>query len=365
MTRKPESLPGYSSHTFRRLKGEGKLWHSLSSRVPRAISGLADSLPLVENMVGLKLIILNKRKFAHTSFLAFFCASAFIPAVILFFSVIQGAFNNVYAESAPQRIISMSPAITEILFAIGAGDKVVGVTDFCVYPPEAAKLPKLGGILNPNIEAMISIRPDLIIHHYDSVKIQDFAKTMGVEYLPVKLTDLNSILDSIQKIGRKIDLADNAEKLAMKLKTDIDFYKNKLKPYRKKSVLLLLGDSDDPMRDLYAAGRNTFLGELLDIAGGENIIPETFAEYPKVSREYIIKKSPEAIIIAGPMANLSSGQKQINLRRWARFPTIRAVKNNNIHFIGNDYILIPGPRLISLIEQFAKRIHPKLFANSN
>ena len=110
-------------------------------------------------MIGLKLFILNKRKYSHRSYFAIFCAAAFIPAIILFFSVIQGALNAVYAESAPQRIISMSPAITEILFEIGAGDKVVGVTDFCVYPPKAAKLPKLGGILNPNVEVMISIRP--------------------------------------------------------------------------------------------------------------------------------------------------------------------------------------------------------------
>ncbi len=277
----------------------------------------------------------------------------------------MGAINEVRAESAPHRIISMSPAITEILFKIGAGKRVVGVTDYCAYPPEAAKLPKLGGILNPNVERMISIKPDLIIHHYDSIKIQDFAIKLGVESLPVKLTTLNSILDSIQKIGQKLDLLDSAKMLRLKLENEINFYKSKLKSQRKKSVLLLLGDSDDPMRDLYAAGRNTFLGELLSLAGGDNIIPETLAEYPKVSREYIIHKSPEAIIIAGPMAKLSHEQKKANIKRWAKFTTVRAVKNNNIHYIGHDYILIPGPRLIKLIDQFAKSIHPSLFKKNN
>jgi len=285
--------------------------------------------------------------------------------IILFAAVMVGAINEVRAEYAPHRIISMSPAITEILFKIGAGKRVVGVTDYCAYPPEAAKLPKLGGILNPNVERMISIKPDLIIHHYDSIKIQDFAIKLGVESLPVKLTTLNSILDSIQKIGQKLDLLDSAKMLRLKLENEINFYKSKLKSQRKKSVLLLLGDSDDPMRDLYAAGRNTFLGELLSLAGGDNIIPETLAEYPKVSREYIIQKSPEAIIIAGPMAKLSHEQKKANFKRWAKFTTVRAVKNNNIHYIGHDYILIPGPRLIKLIDQFAKSIHPSLFKKNN
>ncbi len=288
----------------------------------------------------------------------------FMVGVVLFMALLASAVNKSHAESTPQRIISMSPAITEILFKIGAGDKVVGVTDFCSYPPEAQKLPKLGGILNPNVEVMITIKPDLIVHHYDSIKIQDYATKLGVDFLPVKLTTLDSILDSILKIGQKLNLTANAEKLRLKLKNDINFYKNKLKSHRKKSVLLLLGDSEDPMRDLYAAGKNTFLGELLNIAGGDNIIPETFAEYPKVSREYIITKSPEVIIIAGPMAKLTSEQKKANMKRWSKFTTIRAVKNNNIHYIGHDYILIPGPRLIKLIDQFAKSMHPDLFTES-
>jgi len=288
-----------------------------------------------------------------------------ILLIILIADISVGAVIEGHANSSPDRVVSMSPAITEILFKIGAGDKVVGVTDFCVYPPEAAKLPKLGGILNPNVEVMITIKPDLIIHHYDSIKIQKFAMELGVDNLPVKLTDLNSILESIEKIGHKLGLANNAIKLRQKLESDIKFYKNKFKGKRKKSVLLLLGDSNDPMRDLYAAGRNTFLGELLNLAGGDNILPDTFAEYPKVSREYIIHKSPEVIIIAGPMANLSEQQKKISLKRWAKYSTVRAVKNNDIHYIGHDYILIPGPRLTNLIGEFAKNIYPEIFPDKN
>ena len=315
-------------------------------------------------MIGLKnFSILRRWPLFKNSFPFFYSILPpfFLSGIILTAAVIGSAVAESRAEEAPRRIISMSPAITEILFEIGAGGLVVGVTDFCVYPPEAALLRKVGGILNPNVEAMISIQPDIIIHHFDSLKIRDYAGKLGFDSLPVKLTDLNSILDSILIIGKKLDLLDSAQIFRDKLKSQIDFYRNRLKTQRRKTVLLLLGDSDDPMLDLYAVGRNTFLGELLSLAGGNNILPETFAEYPKISKEYIIQKSPEVIIIAGPMAKLSKEKEVASIQRWAKFSTVKAVQNNNIYYIGDDYILIPGPRLLKIVDRFAKSIHPEIF----
>ena len=280
--------------------------------------------------------------------------------VIINFSIVDG-----HAESSHKRIISMSPAITEVLFKIGAGNRIVGVTEFCDFPEEAKKLPKLGGILNPNVESIVTLQPDLIVHHYDSVKIKNIAIKLGVDYLPVKLTDISSILDSIEQIGQKTGFSENAINLRQKLEGEINFYKKKFNSKKKKSVLLLLGDSNDPMRDLYAAGRNTFLGELLNLAGGENILPETFAEYPKISREFIIQKSPEVIIIAGPMAKLSPEQEIEHKKRWSKFPSVKAVQNGNIHYIAEDYILIPGPRLTKLVDQFSQSIYPDTIERKN
>ena len=115
------------------------------------------------------------------------------------------------------------------------------------------------------------------------------------------------------------------------------------------------------MRDLYAVGKNTFLGALLALAGGDNILPESPAHYPKISREFIITPSPEVIIIAGPMANLTAEEETVRKRQWARFSTVRAVQSDNIHYIGEDYILLPGPRLLKIIDRFAKSIHPEIF----
>ncbi len=175
--------------------------------------------------------------------------------------------------------------------------------------------------------------------------------------------NLEEIFESIKKLGVALNCQEQANKLALHLTTGIAFYQERLKGLPKKEVLLLLGDSSDPARDLYAAGPGTFLNELLNISGGNNIIRDSPVRYPKLSKEYIIEKSPEIIIEAGPKSNLSQNEIDLRIQKWNRFPTIEAVKKKQIYFIGTDYILIPGPRLLKIIERFSKAIHPNLFAD--
>ncbi len=263
----------------------------------------------------------------------------------------------------PKRILSMSPGITETLFALGAGDRVVGVTDFCKYPEEACTRPSVGGLLNPNVEIWIRLRPDLIVHQIKSTKIETNARNLGIETLVIPQGTLKDIFKGIQTMGDALNLSENARRLVGKLKADIDFHREKLKGVRKKSVLFILGDSDDPGRDLYAVGGGTFLGEILELAGGANILPDPLAKYPRVSKEFIIETSPEVILVAGPKADLSGKELQQNLDQWRQFPTIQAVRDGNIFYIGADYILIPGPRLVNILARFARAIHPELFTD--
>lgn len=267
------------------------------------------------------------------------------------------------APPYPQRIISMSPSITETLFALGVGDRVVGVTDFCSYPKEACTLPKIGGLLNPSVEAWIRLKPDLIIHQEDSHKLHINAKNLGIRTLAVSMTRLQNIFSSIQTLGEVLGCEPAARALVQKLRSGIQRQQARLKNVPKKTTLLLLGDGSDPGGALYAVGRSTFLGELLELAGGENILTDPAINYPKISKEFILRHSPEVIIEAGPDANLSVGEKEKKLNQWQRFPTLTAVKNETIYFVGADYILIPGPRFLSILNHFARVIHPEAFKN--
>jgi len=269
------------------------------------------------------------------------------------------------ARAASQRVISTSPAITEILFAIGAGDRVVGVTDFCNYPKEACRLPSIGGPLNPSTETWITLKPDLIIIQEDSEVIQKNAKIFEIPSLTVSVNNLNNILNSIQIIADSLHMPQAGHQLAIKIKTKIEGYRTHLKKIKPRQVLMLLSDTNDPSRDLYAVGRDTFLNELLTIAGGENVLPDTMARYPKVSKEYIIAKSPEIIIEVGPKSNLSKEETLARKKTWGKFSTLRAVKDDKLYFISADYILIPGPRLLNILDDFTRTIHPELFLNQS
>ena len=290
-----------------------------------------------------------------------------LGSVILFVIIFLASSSLLWANntkvSSASRIISTSPSITEILFELGLKDRVIAVTNFCKYPKEACQRPSIGGMLNPNMEKVVSLTPDLIIYQSGNQRLRNNAKNVGVQTLEVRMGNLEEIFESIKKLGVALNCQEQANKLTLKLTTGIAFYQERLKDLPQKEVLLLLGDSSDPARDLYAAGPGTFLNELLILSGGKNIIRDSPARYPKLSKEHIIEKSPEIIIEAGPKSNLSQKEIDLKIKEWHRFPTIKAVKNNQIYFIGADYILIPGPRLLKIIEQFSKVIHPSLFAD--
>ncbi len=273
------------------------------------------------------------------------------------------AFSYVQAEEGkyPSRIISSTPSITELLFALGAGDQVVGVSDFCSYPPEACTRPSIGGLLNPSVEFWITLKPDLIIFQGKNSHLTQNAKNLNIKPLSVSVNSLQDIFNAIQILGKELGRNKEAEALTIKLKDGLLSYQNKLSGVRPKNVLLLLGDSNDPSRDLYAVGKGTFLDELLTLSGGKNILPDSLSQYPKVSKEFIIKNSPEIIIEAGPKSRLNDQQRQERIQSWKRFPTIQAVQTESIHFIGADYILIPGPRILNIIDNFSQAIHPELF----
>ena len=288
----------------------------------------------------------------------------FHALIYCLFFLTSGLFQSLEASSffehQPQRIISTSPSITEMLFELGLQDRIVAVTDFCIYPEEACLLPSIGGVLNPDIEKIISLAPDLIILQSDSATVEKNINSLGIPTFSIKVRTISDIFDSINRLGKELNCQEAAEKLVLLLKDKINAFKLKLVGQLPKKVLLLLGDSSDPAHDLYAVGPGTFLNELLILSGGENILKNSKAQYPKLSKEYIIEQSPEIIIEAGPKSNLSQKEIDYKVERWNRFPTIQAVRDKRIYFIGADYILIPGPRLVNILENFIQVIHPGL-----
>jgi iron complex transport system substrate-binding protein len=306
-----------------------------------------------------------EKAFFLKSFHCVFLLSVYILSLVTLLAFPVHGWAGTSDATPAQRIVSLSPGITEILFAIGVGDRVVGVTDFCNYPEKAKTLPKVGGLLNPSYETLITLKPDLIIHQPNKHKIKNFTDKLNIRNLPISMLSFEEIFSSIKQIGIATHSETGANRLIQSMREKIDFHKERLAGVSQKSVLLLLGISNDSMRELYGVGPKTFLGEMLALAGGQNILSENHAQYPKVSKEFIIHESPEVIIEVGPKNILSVEASKKRRQGWQIFSTIRAIKNKNIHFIGSDYILIPGPRLVSILPHFVKAIHPEIVSHDS
>jgi len=243
----------------------------------------------------------------------------------------------------PQRIVSTAPSVTETLFALGVGDRVVGVTTFCRYPEEARVRPKIGGYSNPSLEAILALKPDLVVG--DARTLTKRLAELGVPTLEVRPEDLRSIEDTIRAIARRVGVPDRGEALVARIAAQRAAVVRAVAGRPRPRTLLLLGHSADSLASLYAAGPKSFLGEMLEAAGGENVLAEVRTPYPRVSVEEVIGRDPDVILsILSPPADATDAAARAR-RLWSAYPSLKAVRAGAIRVVADDTIVQPGPRV--------------------
>ena len=260
------------------------------------------------------------------------------------------------------RIISMSPNITEILFALGLGDKIVGVTRFCNYPPEAKEKMQVGGYLDPNYEAILSLKPDLVIILHEFEQIRNFLPELGIKYLTVSNKTVTEILSSIDYLGKEFGIEQQAEHILADIQSKIDQIEKKTKDSIRPKILIVVERTmgTGVIEDVYVAGKNTFYDELIQIAGGSNAFDDERIAYPILSAEGIIHLNPDFIIELVPQLEQTGLSVAILKKDWQNLSQINAVQNNRITVISEDYAVIPGPRFILFLEDLVRMIHPEI-----
>lgn len=273
-------------------------------------------------------------------------------------SVIATADNN----HSPQRIITLAPSITETAFALGLGNKIVAVTDFCDYPAETQDLPKVGGFINPNLEAIVGLQPDLVILLAEHQKIVEQLHQLNIPTFSVKNNTLAGIQNSIQQIGQRTGQQKQAQHLIATIEHKIELIEQKTMGLSKPSVMLAMGHSigDDQMSAVYIAGKNDFYDDLISLAGGQNVYQDERLKVPSISAEGILKLNPDIILDIFPEADDHDYDLESVKQQWQSLNLLNAVKQNQIHIIEQDYATIPGPRIFLLLEKMAKIIHPNV-----
>jgi iron complex transport system substrate-binding protein len=253
--------------------------------------------------------------------------------------------------SAPMRIVSLAPSVTETLFALGAGAEVVGVSDYCDYPPAALKLPRVGSFLTPNVEAIVALRPTLVIGLGLSSDQRELRalKSMSIPILMVRDDSLAEIEESIATIGRRIGRTDAAHALLAQIRGQVAAVEARLKRAKNERVMMLVGH-----QPMVAVGPGTYLDDLLKLARADNIAGSFAEQWPQLSVEYIIAMRPQ-VILDGQMGNDPAAPSQF----WSNYRAIPAVREHRVYGYPQDPILHPGPRIGESLEMLARMIHPE------
>lgn len=261
------------------------------------------------------------------------------------------------AAAAPERIISLTPSVTEMLFALGLGERVIGVSTYCDYPPEAERIERVGTFLQPNVERILARHPDLVIavpspgNRAGVERLQE----LGLNVLVVNPERISEILAAIRTIADATGVPEAGTQLIAKIEADLAAVERRLAGAPEVRTLLLVGRAP-----LIAAGPGTFQDDLITRAHGRNVAGGTGRTWAPVSLEFIVAQAPEVIIDAG-MGNEEAPDHAAALAFWDPFPTIPAVRDKRIHGYRAYELLRPGPRVAQTLETVARFIHPERF----
>ena len=256
------------------------------------------------------------------------------------------------------RIVSLAPSITEILYELGLGDRVCGVTQFCRYPPEAARKEKIGGQADRNYEAVARLKPDLAIILKEQRDMIAFFDQYSIRYIVVGSDSVDEILESIQSVANACSVADRGRIIVKDLRKRMELeYINRNKP----KVLLCVsrdGIGSGAIGKCFVAGATSFYDQLIDAAGGVNVMKNVKQAYPTITAEAVIRLVPDVIIDLSMSYTDSHQQPQKSCDDWMALKNVPALKTGRVRCLYGDYLTIPGPRIGLILEDF-KNVLPQ------
>lgn len=240
----------------------------------------------------------------------------------------------------------MSPALTEWIFTIGAGERLAGVAQFSNYPPAARQKPVVGGYINPSFEQMLLLKPDLIVTQGHSEKVTGFCRQRGIPLLALEISDLAHTHQAVRQLGTALGLKAEAERVLRGITDGFSAVRLAAAGKPRKKVFFCIGRNPGSLNGLYTIGANAaYLSELIRMAGGEDIFADVEQGYPQISKEALLTRAPEVIIEPRPGENLTPENMAALKREWQPLSGIPAVQSGQMYFPTEDYLMIPGPRL--------------------
>jgi iron complex transport system substrate-binding protein len=276
----------------------------------------------------------------------------------------QAGAAPVPVQAPPQRIISLVPAVTEMLFAIGAGPRVVGVSSFDKYPPEAATRTRVGALVDPDLERILSLRPDLVIVYATQDELRAQLGRAAIPAFVYQHRGLPDITKAMRDLAVAVGSAAQGEEAARGFENAVDRVRQAVAARPRPRTLLVFGREPSALRNIYVSGGVGFLHDALVAAGGRNVFEEVHRESVQASTEMILARAPEVIVElrASALSNPERGEQDRSA--WQRLPGVPAVRTGRIQVLRGDHLVSPGPRFASAIEELARALHPEAFGSA-
>jgi iron complex transport system substrate-binding protein len=270
---------------------------------------------------------------------------------------LDDAGRRLYFASAPQRVVSLAPSITEMLFALGLDDHVAGVTNFCNYPPAALAKPKVG-YTHPNLETLLGLRPDMVAAPSEFLRVDVLTKLdeLKIPVFILQARSLEDVFSHIHLLGRIFGRSAAADAVTRQMRERLGEITRQLTSVSHRRVLYVLNS-----QPLITVGPDSYIHQMIGLAHGTNIAAAASGAYPRLSMETVLEQNPEVLIFpVGSMEGVPDNERQA----WSQWTALSAVQHRRLHVVSSDALNRPGPRVMEGLEQLARAIHPEAFSSS-
>jgi iron complex transport system substrate-binding protein len=287
----------------------------------------------------------------------------YLCIVILLATVVLQAPPRVRASSRqaePQRIVSLIPAVTEMLFAIGAGPRVVAVSSFDKFPPEVKKLPKVGALVDPDLERILSLRPDVVAVYGSQTELLKQLERAQVPVYVYRHAGLADVTTTIRELGARVGRSEAAARLATDIEGRIDAVRRRVQGRSRPSTLIVFGRESGALRGVYASGGVGFVHDMVTAAGGANVFADVKRQAVQATTELILARRPE-VILELRAGSMTADELKRETRTWNSLSAVPAVRSGRVVLLADERTVVPGPRVAEGTELIARALHPDAF----
>ena len=259
------------------------------------------------------------------------------------------------------RIISLVPALTEMLFAIGAGPQVIAVSSYDEFPPAVKALPRVGALVDPDVERILALRPNLVLTYGSQTALAGQLARAGIRTFTYRHGGMAGVLQALRDLGAATGHAADGESKAREIQAQLDALEARVRPYPRPRTLLVFSRQPQSLQQMYVSGGVGFLDDILRIAGGANVFADVRRESVQPSQETLLARAPEAIVEIHATSMMATADVRRERGLWATLASVPAVRSGRIHFLDGSYLVVPGPRMALAAEALARALHPEAF----